>query len=82
MTTKLTLTIQDEVIQAAKAYAAESGRSLSDIVENYLKSLQLENKAPSFSPKIKKLKGIISFPVDFDHKKVVADALTRKYLDL
>jgi len=36
MTTKLTLTIEDTVIDSAKKYARQKGKSLSDIVENYL----------------------------------------------
>lgn len=35
MNTKLTLTIEKEVIATAKAYAKEKGQSLSDLVENY-----------------------------------------------
>jgi predicted HicB family RNase H-like nuclease len=38
MTTKLTLTIDDAVINTAKNYAQKTGKSLSSIVENYLKS--------------------------------------------
>jgi hypothetical protein len=39
MPTKLTLTIDDAVILVAKKYAKNTGKSLSDIVENYLKTL-------------------------------------------
>ncbi len=39
MNTKLTLTIEQSVIETAKKYAREQGRSLSDIVENYFKAL-------------------------------------------
>ncbi len=39
MTTKLTLTIDDSVILIAKKYAKQKGKSLSDIIENYLMSL-------------------------------------------
>jgi hypothetical protein len=39
MTTKLTLTMEDKVIDSAKKYARQKGKSLSDIVENYLKSI-------------------------------------------
>ncbi len=37
MNTKLTLTIEKTLIAKAKQYAKGKGRSLSDIVENYLK---------------------------------------------
>jgi hypothetical protein len=35
MNTKLTLTLEKEVIEIAKKYAKEKGQSLSEIVENY-----------------------------------------------
>ena len=81
MTTKLTLSIQDDVIKTAKKYAAVNGSSLSGIVENYLKTLQVkEQKKPiALSPKVKKLKGIISLPDDFDYKKLLAEEITKKY---
>ena len=48
MNTKLTLSIEERVIQQAKEYAKKNGRSLSNIVEEYLKSLakikKIENK--------------------------------------
>lgn len=39
MNTKFTLSIDKSVIAQAKEYAALQGRSLSDLVENYLKSV-------------------------------------------
>lgn len=39
MKSKLTLSIDKSVIAQAKAYAAQQGRSLSDLVENYLNSV-------------------------------------------
>ena len=39
MITKLTLTIEKSVIEKAKKYAKEKERSLSDIIENYLKAI-------------------------------------------
>ena len=43
MTTKLTLTIDESIIDSAKAYARDQGRSLSDVVENYLKVLLIRS---------------------------------------
>lgn len=81
MITKLTLTIEAEIIEAAKKYAAINGRSLSDIVENYLKSLPAKKdvKQTNYSPKVKKLKGIISLPDDFNYEKLIGNELTKKY---
>ncbi|MDH5366136.1 MAG: DUF6364 family protein [Cyclobacteriaceae bacterium] len=39
MNTKLTLTIEQALIEKAKEYAKSKGRSLSDIVENYFKAI-------------------------------------------
>ncbi|WP_254562564.1 DUF6364 family protein [Dyadobacter diqingensis] len=39
MNTKLTLTIDDAIVDKAKQYARQEGRSLSDLVENYLKAV-------------------------------------------
>ena len=81
MNTKLTLTLEAEVIEAAKNYAAMNGRSLSDLVENYLKSLPVkkEPKSTKYSPKVQKLKGIITLPEDFDHKKLMSEELTKRH---
>jgi len=39
MTTKLTLTVDPRVIAAAKQYAADSGTSVSRLVEDYLAAI-------------------------------------------
>ena len=80
MTTKLTLTIDDKVIDSAKKYARQKGKSLSDIVENYLKSISThEITTEDISPKVAKLKGVIKLPEDFDYKKEIGNALVKKY---
>lgn len=43
MNTKLTLTIEQAVIENAKQYAKQKNRSLSDLIESYLKALTIEN---------------------------------------
>ncbi len=82
MDTKLTLSINRDVARKAKAYAKSKGRSLSDLVENYL--LLLTKNSPveetEYSPRVKSLLGSVTLPADFDYKKEVGDALTEKYL--
>ena len=81
MTTKLTLTIENSVIDSAKKYAQKKGKSLSDIVENYLKSItSKENKEEVISPKVLKLMGVIQLPQNFDYKKEIGNALAKKYI--
>lgn len=81
MTTKLTLTIEEKVIEAAKRYAQKKGKSLSHLVENYLKSITSETRAKeeNISPKVLKLMGVIKLPKDFDYKTELGNALAKKY---
>jgi hypothetical protein len=80
MTTKLTLTIDDSVIIIAKKYAKKNGKSLSDIVENYLMSLtSKESKEDKISSKVLKLLGVIKLPQDFDYKTELTKGLSKKY---
>lgn len=80
MTTKLTLTIEDKVISSAKKYAQKKGKSLSHLVENYLKSISVkELDNPTISPKVSKLMGVIKLPNDFDYKSELTIALSKKY---
>lgn len=82
MNTKLTLTLEKEIIEQAKKYASEKGRSLSEMVENYFKyvtEFKHEEKSEELSPRIKKLRGIVKVPPDFDYKKILADERIKKY---
>jgi hypothetical protein len=80
MTTKLTLTIDDSVVDSAKKYARKNGKSLSGMVENYLKSITTaEIPAQTLSPKVAKLLGVITLSEDFDYKKQISSALMKKY---
>lgn len=83
MITKLTLTIEQELIRKAKEYAKQKNRSLSDIIENYLKIItQEEKKEPLtyLTPITKSLKGSFKMPEDFDYKKELANRREQKYL--
>lgn len=83
MNTKLTLTIEQEVILKAKKYAKDKNRSLSDIIENYLKNLTKEEKAKELkklNPVVKSLKGSFKMPKNMDYKKELRNRLKEKYL--
>jgi predicted CopG family antitoxin len=82
MNTKLTLTIEDDVILKAKKYAKEKNRSLSSIIENYLKSLTREKDKEEIelSPLVQSLKGSFKLPADFDYKEELRKGLEEKYL--
>ncbi len=81
MNTKLTLTLEKEVIEKAKKYASERGRSLSDLVENYFKFLTGQEEKANFqaSSKLIKLRGILKTEKNIDYKKVIEEEINKKY---
>lgn len=81
MDTKLTLKLNQEVIEKAKQYASEKKLSLSRLVENYLNSLTSDkpNNDLQISPFVKSLSSGIKIPADYDYKKDRADYLEQKY---
>ncbi len=82
MNTKLTLTIEKEVIEIAKEYAKEKGQSLSEMVENYFKILTSQKRTfneEQLSPKVQKLRGIIKAESDTDYKEILTEELSKKY---
>lgn len=82
MNTKLTLTIEQTIIERAKKYASSKGRSLSDIIENYLKVITKEETVEKIelTPIVKSLKGSFKAPENLDYKKELAKHLSEKYL--
>lgn len=82
MNTKLTLTIEERIIHRAKKYAKQNGRSLSGIIENYLKIITQEEDQDKneISPLVKSLKGSFKAPKSYDYKKDLSDSLSEKYL--
>ena len=80
MDAKLTLKLDDNVIEKAKEYAKAKNTSLSALIENYLQKITSEKKGKrKITPLVKSLSGIIDLPADYDHKKDYADYLMRKY---
>lgn len=81
MKTKLTLSLDQGVIERAKRYAVNANQSVSSLVENYLNQLGEESKdqEEDLPPIIKKWKGCLSLPLDFDWKADKAERIHRKY---
>jgi hypothetical protein len=82
MNTKLTLTIEQTVIDKAKRYAKRKGNSLSDIIENYLKVITNDSAKSEIeiTPTVKSMKGSFKVRSDFDYKKELTKSLSKKYL--
>ena len=80
MTTKLTMTIEKSVIERAKSYAKNTGRSLSELIENYLETITQENDDEKLSPKLKKIVGAVKLPKNFDEEKELRSYFESKHL--
>ncbi|WP_339699495.1 DUF6364 family protein [Algoriphagus aquimarinus] len=81
MDTKLTLKLNQEVIEKAKLFASERKLSLSRLIENYLNSLTSDQPTDDLeiSPFVKSLSSGVEIPADYDYRKDRADYLDRKY---
>ena len=79
MNTKLTLNIDQNIIEEAKSYAKKNSVSLSKLIENYLLSITAkDSKKTKISPLVESLTGVISLE-DTDYKKEYSDYLSKKY---
>ena len=76
---KLTLSIEQEIIEKAKEYAKSQGRSLSNIIEEYLKSVTLGKpnlKQKELSKIVNELRGSLKLPTDSkSYKELLEDNL-------
>jgi hypothetical protein len=84
MDAKLTLKLDKFVIESAKEYAFTHKRSLSRIIESYLKSLSnkekdFNNEDIEISPFVKSMSTGFHIPLDLDYKKEYSNYLTEKH---
>jgi len=80
MNTKLTLSLEKEVIEKAKIYAKETGTSLSELVESYFKNLTKKSKKnKDIHPKVRKLIGRITLPENFNENKTKDEYYNTKH---
>jgi hypothetical protein len=84
MDTKLTLKLDKNVIEKAKEYASSQKRSLSGMIESYLKSLINKDKVDigdeiEISPFVKSMQTGVKIPHNFDYKEEYGQYLADKY---
>lgn len=81
MDTKLTLKLNQKIIEKAKEYASNKKMSLSRLIEAYLQSLTTENDTSEFeiSPFVKSITTGTEIPTDLDYKKDYSDYLIERY---
>lgn len=84
METKLTLRLNDKVIERAKKYAHLHKVSLSRMIESYLDSItQLpedEEKKTNITPLVESLSGVIDLPAGYDEKKAWHHHMEEKHV--
>lgn len=81
MDTKLTLKLDKTVIERAKSYAASQKRSLSGVIEAYLKSLTDHEAVADLpiSPFVKSMSNGLGMPEDAERGRGYSDYLSDKY---
>ncbi len=81
MDKKLTLSLNDNIIETAKHYAKSHNISLSKLIESYLGSLtkKAQKKENQITPLVESLSGVISIDDDFDVKDDYTQYLIEKY---
>ena len=80
MDTKLTLKLDELIIEKAKEYAKKQHTSLSKMIENYLSSItENTTEKEEITPLVKSLTSIIQLPEDYDVKKEYSSYLSEKY---
>jgi len=80
MDTKLTLKLDNSIIELAKNYAKNKNTSLSKLIESYLGKLVEPNESYEITPLVKSLSGVIDLPKNFDYKKEYKTHLLNKYV--
>ncbi|WP_263079348.1 DUF6364 family protein [Endozoicomonas sp. Mp262] len=80
---KLTLTVDPDVIKQAKIYAASQQQSLSKLVENYLKTLPqtavTDRATPELTGLVAELAGMLDHETCITKDSGYADFLQEKY---
>ena len=80
MDKKLTLSLNESVIENAKLYAKKNKISLSKLIEAYLKSVtENTTKNVEITPLVKSLSGVIQLPIGFDERSDYTNYLLERY---
>lgn len=80
MDTKLTLKLDQDIIERAKTYAKKKNTSLSKLIESYLSVLvSPKNEEEEVSPIVKSISGVMEMPEHYDIKKEYKKHLIQKY---
>lgn len=78
---QLTITLDDNLLQAAQEYAQRQGQELDAWVAQVVAAAVQPAAAPArpLSPRIQRLFGAVQVPADFDYKKILDEAVREHY---
>ena len=80
MKTRLKITIDDTVIKRANHYAKQTGKSISELVEQYLDELSTHTNTPNLSSRLQNLVGAVKLPDDYNKEKELLNYMENKHL--
>lgn len=78
--TKLTLSVDEAIVEKAKRHAEANGTSVSAMFSQFVQSLTNGQRAKIRPGRLtRQASGLVRMPADADEKDVLADALIEKY---
>jgi len=60
MNTKLTLRLDDKLIDRAKRHSAKSGKSVSQLVSDYFELIDTQDTDIEITPRVRSLRGVLA----------------------
>ncbi len=60
MKTKLTLRLDEKLIASAKRHSAESGKSVSQLVADYVALIDAQDRDIEITPRVRSLRGVLA----------------------
>ncbi len=79
MDVKLTLKLDQDIIEQAKNYAKMKNTSLSQLIESYLRMLVEPRPIHEVTPFVTTLSRIVNLPENFDSKEAYKKYIQDKY---
>jgi hypothetical protein len=78
--TKLTLSVDEDVVESAKQIAEANKTSVSAMFSQFVRSITaMKNRRRKIGPLTRKLSGIVKVPAGKDYRELVTNALEEKY---
>jgi len=78
--TKLTLSVDEEIVEQAKTIARTRGTSVSAMFSEFVRAASAPRRRPrTMGPLTRKVSGLVKLPPGGDYKELLTEALMEKY---